>query len=159
MEDIKLKAELYRLALSCGFITKKDVINWADNEIMISENPDISIIELSLSGSKKAEDIISKLKEVSVGVDQEISLKILLGLFYKEIIKDPNKIQVISTELYHLYLSLQIDNKEECYLWMMYLDDEFHLANNGIYGDVEEVKSRYIDFLKQYEKYAIDFPG
>ncbi|WFD08717.1 hypothetical protein [Tepidibacter hydrothermalis] len=159
MEDLKLKAELYRLALSCGFLTKKDVIDWADNEIMISENPDISIIELSLLGSKNVEEVISKLKEVTGNIDEEVTLKILLGLFYKEIIKNPNKIQVISTELYHLYLSVEIDNKEECYLWMMYLDDEFHLANNGTYGDVEEVKSRYIDFLKQYEGYAIDFPG
>jgi hypothetical protein len=50
--------EFFCILLAIGLITKEEVINWADNEILIKNSIDNDLIELSLSGSKSLSQLL-----------------------------------------------------------------------------------------------------
>ncbi|MGO4501045.1 hypothetical protein AB4114_34880 [Paenibacillus sp. 2RAB27] len=63
MDNLRILAGFYYLALATSYKNKDDIIQWADNCIDKYDIP-YEFIELSLSGSKSIEDILSILKSL-----------------------------------------------------------------------------------------------
>jgi hypothetical protein len=151
--DLKVNAEVYRLGLLIGYHSVQDVVKWADKQIEILEKPPIEIIEVSLSSKAKPVDVCSKLKLVKGDIEDELTIKIMLGLLNDSLYKKDKSTSDISNMLY--LLSQHIPNNSEWIIAeIMYISDEFYLAEETIYGDLFEVIEKLKKFLIQFDKYV-----
>ncbi|MFB7155549.1 hypothetical protein [Lysinibacillus sp. NPDC056232] len=153
--DINVMAEVYRLGILIGLYTVQDVIKWADNVIERLDNPPYEVIEISLSSQEKPIDVCSKLKLFNGGLNNDdLPSKILLGLL-NEYFLSINNVSDVFSMLFRLSDHLQLEESNE---WieveMNYLSDAFYLADQNIYGDLNEVGNNLKNYLSQFEDYA-----
>jgi hypothetical protein len=66
----KLAASVFSLGLRHGFVRREDVVRWADRRVEISDTPEEWLIDLSLSPTFHAEDLVSLLDRIADGVDR-----------------------------------------------------------------------------------------
>jgi hypothetical protein len=153
--DVKVTAEVYRLGILIGLFTVQDVIRWADNIIERLDEPPYEVIEISLSSKEKPVDVCSKLKTFS-GIlnNDDLAPKIIIGLLNEYFLSTKNVSEVF-TMLSRLSEHLQLEETNE---WIedeiIFLDDAFYLADQNIYGDLQEVGNNLRNFLTQFEEYA-----
>ncbi|TQR30098.1 hypothetical protein C7Y47_16575 [Lysinibacillus sphaericus] len=153
--DIKVTAEVYRLGIIIGFYTVQDVIKWADNVIERLDNPPYEVIAISLSSQEKPIDVCSKLNLFKGGLNNDdLPSKILLGLLNDYFISSNNLSDVFSM-LFRLSDHLQLeDSNKWIEVEMNYLSDAFYLADQNIYGDLNEVGTNLKNYLSQFGDYV-----
>ncbi|WP_062104392.1 hypothetical protein [Bacillus niameyensis] len=151
--DIRILAEVYRLGLSTGYYTVRDVVTWADSVIEELDEPPYDIIDLSLSGNAKPVDIASILKEFSKEISSsELPCMIILGLLANYSIKTGD-ISTVTSMLYRLCEHLP-ETCDSIKVEILSLTDELYLAEQNIYGNLQEVIKRLQEFLMQYRSYS-----
>ncbi|ULO04966.1 hypothetical protein H1230_17705 [Paenibacillus sp. 19GGS1-52] len=154
MDNLKILAGYYYLALAMGYKNKNDIIQWADNCIEQYEIP-YDFIELSLSGSKSIEDILSILQSLYAKYDFEIPMCIMLGQIRSDFIK-----KIISVDDFFSYINSL--NDQGCisdkavnqFSFLDRLSDGYYLATERIYGEVEDIALDALEDLKKYEEYT-----
>ncbi|WP_160680567.1 hypothetical protein [Clostridium sp. C8-1-8] len=158
MLSLKDQAEINRIGLVTGLLTKNDVINWADKIIESEETIDYEIIEVSLLQSYPNESIASKLFEVKGISSDENNINTFLGLCSNAYIKKKFTAYEMCDILYrlvssqiNLHISSHIEQK------IHYLSDGYYLASEGTYGDLNEICMDLHLFLNKYAKYANTF--
>lgn len=151
--DLKINAEVFRLGLLIGYHSVQDVVKWADKQIEELEKPPYEIIEVSLSSNEKPVDVCSKLNLVIGEIDDELTIKIMLGLLNDSLYKTEKSSADISNMLYLLSQHIP-DTCEWIITEIMYISDEFYLAEENIYGDLFEVIVKLKKFLIQFDKYV-----
>jgi hypothetical protein len=67
---LKDQAEFFARALESGLKTVSEVIAWADENIMQLETPPIWLLELSLMGKVKTQDVVNMLRQADGVVDE-----------------------------------------------------------------------------------------
>jgi hypothetical protein len=151
--DIKVTSEVFRLGLSVGFYSVKDVIKWADNQIEKLESPPYEFIEVSLSTNKKPVDICSILIQIEGNFEEDLPIKIMLGLLQKYL-TETEDYDNVWVWLYRLneYIPVGCDTILH---EIIYLSDAIYLAEQGIYGSLLEVNNELKTFLSQFQKYSI----
>ncbi|MFC3846683.1 hypothetical protein ACYEXS_35285, partial [Paenibacillus sp. MAH-36] len=87
MNNLRLLAGFYYLALATGYKNKNDIIKWADNCIERYDVP-YNFIELSLSSSKKITDMLSILKSLYGEHDFQHPMYLILGKIRSEFINE-----------------------------------------------------------------------
>lgn len=133
MVNIKIIAEVFRIGLQIGLFSKTEVIEWADHTIETLDSPSIEIIEVALSSNDKLVDIVSKLKNVKGTYDQELPVKIILGLLWEKfMINEENvlKIQPFISNLVHYNCCEGFDYADE---QLYNFNEEINLAADNIY--------------------------
>ncbi|MFJ5763832.1 hypothetical protein ACIP9C_00630 [Lysinibacillus sp. NPDC093210] len=94
--DIKVMAEVYRLGITIGFFTIKDVIDWAEDIIEKLEHPLVELINISLSSKAKPIDICSLLHSLYRSPYNDSPFQILLGMLSSEYTSSKNQGEVAS---------------------------------------------------------------
>jgi len=142
--------EVYRLATVCGIYSKEELIKFLDKIIDNVAEPPYEIIEASLACNSKMQDALHIIKDyfyTNNGDDSTI-IKEFLHIIYEKY-----KVNEITLEdsiyyLYNLLKEANLDNEIEAAI--NYLSDGLFLAEQDIYGDVEEIKNYFIEFISKY---------
>ena len=158
LDDIKEKAEFFRIGLILGVHTVSDVVEWADSEIQHQDKPPNIFIELSLMGNSGSADVRTKLNEFPGTVDKSKVLhKILSKLLepmYHELAQHPEYGPTLAERLYKIYLALEQEfghfNVPRDLYPMLVLNDQYRLAQQGTYGTEQGVLQDFLTFLKPY---------
>jgi hypothetical protein len=153
MKDPKEYKELFTLfkaGLASGLISKEEVTKWADEIILLEDEPNIFFIELSLIKSKN--EGISYLGE-HLESDSLAKGKAILGLLYKRF-KEGQELERIVRTMYNLRDEADFTELERGYIYQ--IDDGFDLANSKIYGSLDNVRQETADFLALYSEYTIE---
>ncbi|MET4560231.1 ribosomal protein L31 [Lysinibacillus parviboronicapiens] len=152
--EIKVIAEVYRLGLAIGYHSVQDVIRWADTIIEQLDKPPYEIIEISLSSKEKLVDVCSKLHMFYGGSNNDLPSKIILALLNKYFLSPSNTSDIFSM-LSRLNDYVQLDERNE---WitghLFYLSDAYYLAEQNIYGSLQEVNNDLKKFLMQFVDYT-----
>lgn len=132
------------LALECGALKKQDAINWADQIILESPEPDLRLFDISVA--KDNYEIVAQLKKF----DQHEKLNQVGGraftLFAEGLQSNKTTYERVTKKLYDMAFSgyapsPEIESQMMCY-W-----DELADANLGIYGNSDEIKTECLQFL------------
>ena len=157
MVNIKVIAEVLRIGLQIGLFSKTEVIKCADHTIETLDSPSIEIIEVALSSNDKLVDIVSKLKNIKGTYDKKLSVKIIMGLLWKEfMINEENvlKIQPYISDLIHNNCCEGFNYVDE---QLYNFNEEVKLAADNIYGTLEDISQEIKSFLSPYEDYSLFF--
>jgi len=142
-----------RAGLASGFLTKEEIINWADKIITKDKEPDIFFIDLALSSSKSTGDVLHYINEYLGFEKTTIDGRPLLGLIYKEYKNERMNLEKTVTTIFRLKFEAIFNDREEAFIYS--IDDLYDCAKNNIYGTIEDVQRELEKFLGFYKDYTI----
>ena len=152
--DILQTLHLIRAGLASGLLTKEEVIDWADKIITKDEQPDIFFIDLALSSSKSANDIIHYISDYLNFENPTVQGRPLLGLLYKKFSSRQLTLEQTVRKLFRLKFEAVLTEIEEGYIYS--IDNDFDCAKHNIYGTLEAVYADVDKFLSFYKDYSLD---
>lgn len=141
--NLKTEAEIVCKCLEFDLISVSDVISWADNLIEESEQPDIAVIEVSMSNNCHINDVRKLLKDITGTVEPNL---VYQGIFDKMISKlqnEPESVTRIVGALIQMAMSGEVPDKSA--------ESKMFWFNDALYdGNIEEVRRKLHAFLNQY---------
>ena len=158
--DFIEETEIYRLGALCGIYSKQELIKYLDKLIYDLEDVPCEIIEASLLHNKNINEISDKLIELTwrINVDRDSVTKQLLHIIYEKYY-----LKTISLEdaIYYLYKMIEdiysseklidVDLSDEIIELINYLSDGLYLAEEGIYGDIGDIRKAFEEFINDYK--------
>lgn len=153
-KDISTTLHLVRAGLASGLLKKEEIVDWADKIITKDEQPDIFFIDLALSSSKSRNDIIHYFNDYLNFENPVIKGRPLLGLLYKEYKNGQFNLEKTVRVLFGLKFETVFTDTEEGFIYS--IDNDFDLAQDNIYGSIENVRQKTEQFLAIYRDYSID---
>jgi hypothetical protein len=145
----KIEAERLRLALMCGCEKTDTVITWADKIIQEQVEPDYLFLKISLTRPEKYKELISLLRKLGQETDHENALRKLLGrASYLSSLRQID-LREFAKWLYFTEASGWDLPSDLNFIWST--DDQYSLAEDGVYGSVEGVERDFMSELKQFE--------
>ncbi|GAA0077586.1 hypothetical protein UT300005_19640 [Clostridium sp. CTA-5] len=144
MESNKENINLYNQFLKYSYSELKELFNKSKTK----EEQDFYM------SMAKVDDIENKLSELNCysEINRDEIVKIILSVIYKKYSNNEmgivKAIKCTDTLLIHTNLSY-----EDEYYDLYGLDDSYYLAQNGTYGDLDEVAIQFKDAISRYESY------
>lgn len=142
--------EIYRLATICGLYSKEELMKFLDKIIANLDEPPYEIIEASLVCNRKMQDALHIIKDyfyMSNG-DESAIIKEFLHIICEKYQANEITLEDSIYYLYNLLKEANLDNEIETAI--NYLSDRLFLAEQDIYGDVEDIKNDFIKFISKY---------
>jgi hypothetical protein len=122
--NLKDQAEFLARAIESGLRTVPDVIAWADEKIVQLETPPYWLLELSLMGTSKAQDVVNVLREAEGVVDDAKVSQVYFGVLLERIGSDVWTAEECCRFLYRIRerftesQSLDIQQFDDRYDWL-----------------------------------------
>ena len=142
IKNVSDLAHAFSQAIPLNVVTIKDVIKWADSLIEIEDEPSVVIIDLALCVT--CSEAVTLLNALSVGFDEKRAMRIFFGLCYEALRNEVVDYPVVAKRLFFwsAYETTLEGFGELVSYW-----DELDIADAGVYGDSQEIKSRLLAFL------------
>jgi hypothetical protein len=148
---IAQEAELKRLELFVGLISKDDVIAWVDEIIAGIKNPPFQLYDISLAANRSTKDVESLLRELRESADiAEVSAAAFRRFAISRLREleagsaNPDKVAADLYEVaWNMDLILPLEYTEFC----NWIDDEFSLVRQG-YKERHAAEMALRDFLR-----------
>ena len=147
--DFSLLLEIFHRGLVLGLVYKNDVILWADDIILKTEEPDYFFIEVSLCSNTN--NLIEVIGEYNTNIDNPICTRVLLGLLNKKLINDNNTLTV-ETAAKLIGAMQNFGTLTNFEVNQMYSFDDYDLYYPP---DLMELRVDIIDFLSIYEPFTL----
>jgi hypothetical protein len=148
--DFSLLLEAFNRGLVFGLVSKNDVILWADDIILKTEEPDYFFIEVSLCSNTN--NLIEVIGEYSANIDNPICTRVLLGLLYKKLIND-NDTLTIETAAKLIGAMQSFGTLTHFEVGKRYSFDDYDLYYPP---DLRELQVDIFDFLSIYESFTLN---
>jgi hypothetical protein len=163
MLTLKEQAEVCRIGLIVGLLSRQDVIRWADGIIEAHPDPDYAIIEVSLNPP----DMAARLFEVSGDAGRPAVTGTLLGLCAQRLQEGRLSMNEAAGILSRLdsdpscgrcgtRVEYAVAADEETAHTAYNLACGYFLAAEGCYGSLPAAEAALTGFLKQYIAFAYD---
>jgi hypothetical protein len=103
--------EVFQICLINNILDKMQIIAWADKQIEQEAEPSYLLIELSLSGRKNINDIISLLRNLAGESKTLVAGRAALGYLYHQYTTKQLSLQPFATTIY--WLGLHYNSQEK----------------------------------------------
>jgi hypothetical protein len=150
MLDKKGAFGYFRMGLVTGMVAKRELIAWADQQIVRTAEPDHEIIELALCGSRPHSEIIWLLSSFEGELGYGLSLPLLLARAGISFERDPRRTRDI-------VMGLRLLNEEEklpkgVRTQLVLLQDQLERVDQSE-ASLDELAERLSRFLQGYASY------
>jgi hypothetical protein len=144
--SLKTEATALRKCLLARAIPVSYAIRWADQYLERTPQPLYEVIAVSMATSRLEDAIADLLDEVPGTADAKAVLRNVFRLMADSVRDDSSRETAVAAALYAMALAddAPSDSAES---FMLYFDDAFALALDGIYGDLEMVRAELRQFL------------
>jgi len=153
----KFEAESLRIALICGCVSEDEIINWADEIILENEKVDYIFIEISLSGKKPIQDIVSLLFQISNKHEHFNACRRVLGRMSFACETGSQSLRRFAGGLYQIVIENSYELPSDL-IFLIDIDDEYALADSGTYGTIDEVDKRFTEALNSFRNEHSSLP-
>jgi hypothetical protein len=141
-------AKRLSLLFDYGVAAVREVIDWADAEIVALDSPPDALIELASTRPTDAAAIISHLHTLSEGAEFWPAFRAALARIYQHVVAHPGDAGRIANDIYRTVLMLSDVPNEFSFVY--HFDDAFSLAQEGTFGDEEMVRKEFIEELRKF---------
>lgn len=141
-------ASEFKLALEAGVIDRQEIVRWADN-LLISEEYDDRLAEISLSGDKTNKDIEALLGELVAPDDDFGGFWRMLGRMHEALEADPTRLHEFTRFLEQLWIRHYYTLPDDLG-FVIGLEDDYLLSEEGQYGSVSAIRGRLLDDLSRF---------
>jgi hypothetical protein len=152
---IKELAEFFIRGLSAGIFDTSQVARWADSIIEKEEKPSIEIIEVCLACNRNPSDTISCLREIKGELQPDVSINLMAAYLLKKLIAHEMDHSNAIKLLYKASFDGAFSDLE---LEIMNLEESWCLVEDGVYGNIEDIKKELEMFLEERRAYIAHLP-
>ena len=149
MRDVPKEAAYFREALWLGMASVGDVVSWSDSIIEESSRPDAALVEISCMHKAHPLDVLHVLEFMSQGISTVEALPEVLGRAHAKLVADPRCGRALARGLYGVFVRCDYGVPEEL-RDIGWFDDAFDLAEQGVYGSVDDVQAALVRFMAQF---------
>jgi hypothetical protein len=151
MEKYGLKEQT--LALVTGIeqqsVGLSQVIEWADNYIVQSSQPEYEIIEIALS--KSLPNILPLLRSICVGADIALASELVLGYLYNALKNDKLDFESVARSLYFMSME-DFEPNNDIGGDMLFFWDGIDLAKDGYFDkNSDQIIQDMVNLLEKYK--------
>ena len=141
------------MGLRLGILDVNDIQSWVNAEIAKTETPSDELIELAYSNNDSIQNIYSMLSGMeNESKDYEV-IRQLLSQVKEEQLANIEFCRRLAECLYSVWVDNDYEAPDDLNL-IGFLDDEYSLASQGMYGTLEEWHSEFKSFVNQFAKFA-----
>ncbi len=137
------------MALSAGVANHDEIVKWADKLLDVVEYDD-QLAEISVSGKRSQLEMISKLNVVGAKSDPFEAMRFTLQRIHSELTVSTDRIRSFAMFL-EFFAVDHINDLPEEFRFMYGADDMMSLAQEGVYGTMDQATS---DLLAELARYA-----
>lgn len=145
-------AEFFRLGLSLGTCDVSQVVRWAEKVVEREAKPNHAFIELCLANNQTVSAVKSLLIDVPGTLTENLPLRMLLGHCWHIVSRHPEQGVRLLRPLYLLgcleHFESDIQDALVC------LEDELCLAEDKVFGSMEDMMKRFCVFLQPFASEA-----
>jgi hypothetical protein len=145
-------AEFFRLGLRAGVCDLLSIVRWADGIISSEPSPPFAFFDLSVCESQPDSAAISFLSEVPGEHTPDVTLHMLLGHCSRLVHSGAFAPADILVRLHRLNRTEHFPDCVDSAI--RNLNEDYHLAHDGIHGTVESVARAFTDYLSRFDQYA-----
>jgi hypothetical protein len=138
----------FKLALEAGVIDRKEIVRWAD-DLLMSEEYDDRIAEISMSRDKTNKDLEAMLGELEAPDDDFTGIRGMLGRMHNALEADPTRLHEFTQFLERLWIRYDYTLPDDLG-FIVGLEDAYLLANEGQFGSVSSVYTHLLDDLNRF---------
>ncbi len=141
-------ASEFKLALEAGVIDRQEIVRWAD-DLLMSEEYDDRLAEISLSGDKTNKDIEALLGELAAPEDDFAGFRGMLGRMHGALKADPTRLHEFTRFLERLWIRHDYTLPDDLG-FIIGLEDDYLLAEDGHFGTVDQFRSQLLADLARF---------
>jgi hypothetical protein len=149
MKAYRQNAENMRLALIAGLVSVPEIVQWADKTLSAQAEYDDDLADLSLAIHSLPQDVEAILRRLAAGADLYEGIRSLAGRMHRALLKDRARARDFTRILEQLWIETRYIVPEDL-RFITGVDDEFALAEQGVYGTVEGAID---DLIRETERY------
>src|SRR5688572_13225239 len=138
-------AKRLSLLFDYGVATEREVIEWADSQIVALESPPEALMELAATRPTDAAGMISHLHSLSAQAEFWPAFRQAMGRLYEHLVAHPDDAARIANNIYLTVVTFSDVPKEFSFAYRF--DDAFSLAHEGTFGDEDTVRKEFTDAL------------
>lgn len=146
--------EVFSIALVNGLLDKSEIVKWADKIITSNSEPDYFIIELSLSGHKNTNEVVSLINEFVGQEKPQVSSRAILGFLYRGYSAGLIPLKKVVVTFNWIVWEADLTEKEKSFIYE--LNENYDCAQEGIYGTIVAVEKETLRLLEIYKDFQID---
>ncbi len=105
---------------------------------------------IALAVNAPLKQLASLLGQVIDQSDEFVAIRVIMGRMYELLRKYPERAREFSRFLEYFWIQQEYDVPEDM-SFIAGIEDEFQLAEQGVYGTVEEATRSLLDNLAQYK--------
>ncbi len=151
MDRLKNEAERLRFGIRGGWLKVDHAVAWADSQIAQSLSPDPALLEVALARNRSREEVVALLQALPGTADltgvMRWCLADLLELVERQTDMARDVAKWLEVAAKEGFLPASEFGGEPTAL-----DDEFALAERGVYGTVLEAQERLLSFLRMHAR-------
>ena len=151
MPTVKEQAEALRVGLLGGYVSPDEVTAWADEVIGAGGIPGPEIIEVSLGGSKPLIDLSQALAAVPGEASNDAVFDLVVRRMAVVVRQNSNTVPAVIQALYRMYREGKMPS-ERVEFKVIWLEDVYSLARDGIQGTQETVRDELLEFFSDWEQ-------
>lgn len=148
-KEMESSSKYYAMGLRLGILSAEDIQLWVNSEIAKTPNPSEAFIQLAFSTSASTQDIYSILSSLNDSSDDFDVLRRLLSRINEKDLEDINFCHRLAECLYGIWVDNDYLAPEDLNL-IGFLDDEYDLASQGIYGTLERWHNDFKSFVQKF---------
>ncbi len=141
-------AEFFRLGPSLGTCDVSQVVRWVEKVVEREAKTNHAFIELCLANNQSVSAVQSLLIDVSGTLTKDLPLRMLLGHCWHIVSRHPRQGERLLRPLY-LLVSLE-DSESDVYYALVGLKHELCLAEEKVFGSMEDVMKKFSVFLQPF---------
>ena len=149
MRPYSLKAFELKMGLEAGVVEASEVISWADHTLSQYDYDD-DLANISMASRVSSQDLIRLLDYVIDKRDEIQAMRLVMGRIYQVLKKNPERAHNFTHFLERFWIDHDYDVPKDM-SFIQSVDDEFSLARQGVYGNVDELTKSLLDNLSKYQ--------
>lgn len=150
MKLYRQEAEELRLALIAGLVSMSEILHWADTTLAAQAQYDDDLANLSLATSAVPQELEALLHRLSEGANLNDAIRNLAGRMHRALLRDRTRARDFARILEQLWIASHYTVPDDL-RFIAGVDDEFALAEQGVYGSVEGAIDDLIRQTVQYD--------
>ena len=149
MRPYSLEAFELKMSIEAGVVDASEVISWADQTLAQCDYDD-DLANISMASKASCQDLISLLEHIIDKRDKIPAMRRVMGRIYRVLKHQPERAYSFTHFLERFWIDQAYDVPEDMN-FICGIDDEFALAQQGVYGNLNELTKSLIDNLSKYQ--------
>ncbi len=146
--------EALRLSMNYGFVTKKEIWNWAMESIQTSDTYDPILLELISGSEADARQIDYAIRRRTENAKTDKAFRILVAFISRKLFGAEQSPKEAARDLHKICMELQIDETDWEALYIF--DNDLYLASSQIVGDVGQIEADLKRTIEPYKKLQLN---